>query len=64
MHSYSTATEQDEWRKIRVTMTEIDRDFDYYLDLVERENKIVVITREGKDFAYLLPTKNTGNEDD
>jgi len=56
--------EDDEWRTIRVTMSEADKDFEYYLDLVEHDKKRVIITREGKDFALLLPYEiNKTSED-
>jgi len=45
---------EDESRKIRINMTELERDFDYYLSLVDNDNKIIIITRDGKDFAAML----------
>jgi PHD/YefM family antitoxin component YafN of YafNO toxin-antitoxin module len=55
-----------EWNTIRVTMTDLDRDYEYYLMLVEKDRKKVVITREGKDFAILIPheDKDWKKEDD
>ena len=42
-------------------MAELEADFDYYLSLVEDENKIIIVTREGKDFAALIPPKEYHN---
>ena len=45
---------EDEWRTVRINMTELEKDFDYYLSLVDNDNKIIIITRDGKDFAAML----------
>lgn len=65
MSKYSTHIE-DEWNVIRVSLSELDRvrDYEYYLMLVERDRKKVVITREGKDLAILIPHEHTGKKDD
>lgn len=46
--------QDDEWRTIRVNMSQLDKDYEYYISLVEKDNKIVIVTREGKDFAALI----------
>jgi prevent-host-death family protein len=62
--SYDRREDDDEWNTIRVTMSEADNDFEYYIQLVERDKKKVIITREGKDFAVLVPHEiNKTSED-
>jgi hypothetical protein len=63
MSKSSTPTEDDS-NAIRVSITELERDYYRYLMMVERDRKKVVITRDGKDLATFIPHEHTGKKDD